>query len=148
MRRRALLLAVLLAGCGEDKDAPYLEYLGGGFIFNYRTAEHFYGFVIRPLRSLPEGAVLEVEFEVPGKDGKVILREPARAGVLQYKFQTPHLRGIVKDHPYRTEVRLVGADGKLIAKIERSFYTSLDQTKLPDEPLTTGPAYNPNPAAQ
>jgi hypothetical protein len=148
MKRRALILALLLAGCGEDKDAPYVEYMGGGFIFNYRTADHFYGFVIRPLRSLPEGAVLEVEFEVPGKDGKIVQREPVREGQLQYKFQTPSLRGIVKDHRYRTQVRLIGKDGGLLGTVERSFYTSLDQSKLPGEPLTTGPAYNPNPAAQ
>ena len=60
--RRPLLA---LMGCKEDPNAPYLEFAGGGFIFNYRNAEAFYGFVAKPLRSLPEGSVIEAQFEVP-----------------------------------------------------------------------------------
>ncbi len=58
--------ALLLAACGEDANAPYLSFAGGGFIFNYRNAEAFYGFVAKPLRTLPEGGVIEAQFEVPG----------------------------------------------------------------------------------
>ena len=33
------VVAVLLAGCDETPaDAPYVEFVGGGFIFNYRMA--------------------------------------------------------------------------------------------------------------
>ena len=53
-----------LSGCGEDSAKPYVEFAGGGFIFNYRTANHYYGFVVRQKKPLPAGSKLEARFEV------------------------------------------------------------------------------------
>ena len=139
------LLAPLLWACGDDPNRPYLEYAGGGFVFNYRTANHFYGFVVRQLKPLPEGARLKVIFEVPG--GKTeIHEEPATPGRLQYKFQTSDLDGIISGHTYAaTLLVLDGATGKELGRLTRSFKTDIDQSKLPGRPLVTGPGYEPAP---
>jgi hypothetical protein len=147
MRAIVPVLAVmaLLAGCKEDANQPYLAYAGGGFVFNYRNADHYYGFVAKPLRPLPEGSVVEAEFEVPGDANTYVTREPAVFGRLQYVFRTPALRGIVKDKEYRTVLRVVSADGKELASYTRSYHTDVDQASLPDKPLVIGPGYTPNP---
>lgn len=140
-----LLLAPLLWACGEDDTRPYLEFAGGGFIFNYRTANHYYGFVVRQVRPLPEGARLKVTFEVPG--GKTETQEePAVAGRLQYKFQTGDLEGIEAGHPYEATLQVLeGGTGKELFRLSHSFKTDVDQSKLPNKPLVVGPGYEKAP---
>ncbi|MBI3673159.1 MAG: hypothetical protein HY245_07045, partial [Rhizobiales bacterium] len=49
----ALAPALVLTACGDDSTTPYLEFAGGGFVFNYRSANHFYGFVARQKKPVP-----------------------------------------------------------------------------------------------
>lgn len=142
-RRRLLLAAPLLAlaGCGSAESGPFLAYAGGGFIFNYRTANHYYGLVMRQRRPLPEGGRIEVRFEVPG--GEEVQSEPVTAGRLQYKFQTGDLDGIVPGHGYTASVRLLDPAGKELERFDKRFTTTVDQSTLPDKPLVTGPGYQP-----
>jgi hypothetical protein len=139
-----LVLAPLLWACGEDTSRPYLQFAGGGFVFNYRTANHYYGFVVRQQRPLPEGARLKVTFEVPGSKTET-QEEPAVPGRLQYKFQTGDLEGIESGHPYTATLVVLDKTGKEIGRLEKSFKTEVDQSKLPDRPLVEGPAYQQAP---
>ena len=135
----------LLAACRDDAATPYLEFAGGGFIFNYRTADHYYGFVMRQKKPLPEGAKLEVHFEVPGGSDEIVTQD-ARSGQLQYVFQTGNLRGIVKDHPYKAVLLVLdGKTGAEIARYEKTFQTEVDQSSLPRDPLVVGPGYQQPP---
>lgn len=148
MRHLTWLFVVLLAlmGCKEDPNAPYLEFAGGGFIFNYRNAEAFYGFVARPVRSLPEGSVIEAQFEVPNSSMPYIVTQNVRPNVLQFTFRTEDLRGIEKGHAYKAVMRLLASPtGPEIARYERTFHTDVEQASLPDKPLVVGPGYQPNP---
>ena len=146
MRKIILLtLALFLSGCGEDPNSPYLSFAGGGFVFNYRNAEAFYGFVAKPLRTLPEGGVIEAQFEVPGSPEPVITQEKVIPGKVQYKFKTPNLTGIVAKHDYKTVMRLIDAQGKEIARYEHKFHSDVDQAAMPDKPLVVGPGYQKNP---
>lgn len=146
MRVLLLLMALLfLAGCEDEQAKPYLEFQGGGFVFNYRNAEAFYGFVAKPNRPMPEGAVIEVSFEVPGFPDKYVIREPARPGQLQYMFRTPPLHGIEKDHDYQAMMRVLNQGGAELAQYKKAFRSDVDQASLPDKPLVIGPGYTPNP---
>ncbi len=141
-----LALGLFLAGCNEDTQRPYLNFAGGGFVFNYRIGQAFYGFVAKRQKAMPDGAVLEARFEVPGSDKPLIQRQPTKTGMLQYAFRTPPLRGIVKDHRYKVELKVIdGASGKELASYSKTFYTHVDQRSLPDKPLVLGPGYTPNP---
>lgn len=145
MTRRRLMLALscagLLGACEDDVAKPYLEFVGGGFIFNYRTANHYYGFVVRQKKPLPEGSKLEARFEVPWGPDQVF-EQPSRPGQLQYVFQTGDLSGIVQGHPYKASLRILdGATGAEIARYEKTFKTDVDQSTLPDQPLVEGPGY-------
>lgn len=147
MLRKIILLtfALLLAACGEDENAPYLSFAGGGFVFNYRTAEAFYGFVAKPQRALPEGGVIEAQFEVPGTLEPAISREKVVPGQVQYSFKSPNLTGIEPKRDYKAVMRVIDAQGKEVARYERNFHTDVDQASLPNQPLVVGPGYERNP---
>ncbi len=137
-----IALAGPLSGCKDDASAPYVEFAGGGFIFNYRTANHYYGFVVRQKKPLPEGGRLEARFEVPGNKPEQVVELPIRVGQLQYVFQTGDLEGIVKDHPYKATLRILdGTTGAVIASYETTFKSAVDQSTLPEGPLVVGPGY-------
>jgi len=146
----ALVLALALAGCDDDGasgDAPYLEITGGGFIFNFRLAEAYYGFVARPLRSLPVGSLLEARFEDPAGGAAYVERRPVGEKVLRYSFRSPPLQGIKADRPYEAELLLIAADGNVLQSLRKTFTSQLDQDVNPDQPLTVGPGYQKNPEA-
>ena len=137
-----IALTGLLLGCQEDASTPYVEFVGGGFIFNYRTANHYYGFVVRQKKPLPEGSRLEARFEVPGRELEQVVEQPMRRGQLQYVFQTEDLDGIVKDHPYKATLRILdGTTGAVVASYQTTFKSSVDQSTLPKGPLVVGPGY-------
>jgi len=133
-------------GCKEDPNSPYLEFTGGGFIFNYRNAQAFYGFVAKPLRTLPEGSVIEAQFEIPHSSTPYVTSEKTHPGLMQFSFRTPELTGIEKGHPYKVVMRLLaGPTGPEIARYEKTFHSDVDQASLPSKPLVVGPGYQTNP---
>ena len=148
MHHLVWLVVVLftLIGCKEDPNAAYLEFVGGGFIFNYRNAEAYYGFVAKPVRDLPEGSIIEAQFEVPNSSTPYVVTEGVKPGMLQFSFRTPPLKGVEKDHPYKAVMRLLASpSGAEIARYERTFHSDFEQAGLPEKPLVVGPGYQINP---
>jgi hypothetical protein len=144
-RRSFILLAFVAAatGCGEDGERPYLEVAGGSFVFNYRIAQLTYGIVLRQLRPVPQGSVLEASFDLPG-GGQHVELKPTRAGGLQYSFESPPLKGAKKNDVYMLRVRLLSrAGGEEIARLEKKYTVEVDQSTLPSKPLVVGPGYEP-----
>ena len=144
------MLAVTLIGCTNgDTGKPYLEFAGGGFIYNYRLATADYGFVVRRVKKIPAGTIIEAEFENPSGGPPIVIRQVARSTRLSYKFETPPVTGIKANTDYRVEVRLVDpGDKRVFARYSRSFHADVDQDILPDKPPVIGPGYQPNPEAQ
>jgi hypothetical protein len=153
MRRYAeLIVAVavsfLTAGCLEEKGGPSLASEGGGFIFNYRLGEAYAGIIVgpRPNRQLDIGSTIEVSFANPAGGDPIIQRLPVKTlKQLRYSFSTPPLTGIKADTDYPVILRLLGPDGAEVEKTELSFRSDVDQSILPDKPLTVGPGYARNP---
>ena len=140
-------LAGLPSGCADDSDKPYLEFAGGGFIYNYRLATADYGFVVRRARKIPAGTIIEAEFENPSGGPPIILRQIARSTRLSYKFETPPVTGIKAGRNYQVEVRLINSDSnEVFARYSKSFHADVDQDILPEKPPVVGPGYQPNPA--
>ncbi len=140
----AIGVAFGLAAC-EDANKPPLAMAGGGFIFNYRIAEVFYGVSLKPQRRLAADAVLEGEFENPAGGPNLIVRETLGPNPkLLYALQTPPLKGVKAGRPYKVNVRLLEG-GKITARLERTITSDLDQDMIPDAPLTIGPGYTRNP---
>ncbi len=137
------IAAVVLVAC-SDVDKPYIEFIGGGFIFNYRLAEADYGFVVKPVRRIAAGTILEAQFENPSGGEPIVIRETAKFGRLQYVFRTPPLRGVKANREYHVELRLLDpADRHVIASYSRTFRSDVDQSILPERPPVVGPGYHP-----
>lgn len=138
-----MCLGVTACSVPQDGDKPYVEFIGGGFIFNYRLAEADYGFVAAVKRPLPTGTVLEAEFENPEGDEAIIVRQPAKWGRTSYLFRTPPLQGIKANRDYRVELRLVNsATAEVIAHYTKTYRSDVDQDILPKTPPVVGPGYH------
>jgi hypothetical protein len=142
----AVLIGLLVVGCDEQPEKPFLKIAGGGFIYNYRYASVNYGFVAMPLRPLPDGSILEASFDVPDKPDKYIITLPAVAGKTMYGFETQALHGVKKEVSYRVKLRLVEpTTGKELALLERDFRSNIDQSSLPTKAPVQGIGYFPAP---
>ena len=141
-------LALAAAACdNDDPNAPYLEFRGGGFVFNFRLAQATYGFVVVPKRPLPEGAVLVAEFENPAGGAAFTVRKAVVPDQLQYAFETPPLTGVKADTPYTAVIRVIDpGSGNVLGQYQRAFKAQIDQSVLGAKPRTAGPGYAPNPA--
>jgi hypothetical protein len=129
-----------------EDDGPHLEFLGGGFVFNYRLAEAEYGFVVKRLRRIPDGTIIEARLENPAGGEPFVLRETAAWDRLEYVFRSPPVRGVQAGRDYRVEVRLLDpADRRVIATYARTFRSDVDQAVLPERAPVVGPGHQPAP---
>jgi hypothetical protein len=149
MRIRPALtgLAALLALAACSDDSPYVVVSGGGIVFNYRIAEATAGIVAEVARVLPEGGVIEASFENPAGGPPIVETKPVTEDRRRFSFVTPPLTGIKADTDYKVVVRVLDAEGTEVQRVETKLHSDLDQSILPDVPLTLGPGYARNPAA-
>lgn len=142
----AVMVAWLaMAGCSEDPSRPYLAFAGGGFVFNYRLAEASYGIVLKPLRPLPEGSVVEVSFEDPAGGPPIARSRPGRTDGGRLVFETPPVHEVAAGRRYRVTIVLRDATGGVLQRLERTVTSTLDQSVLPPRPLVIGPGYTASP---
>ncbi len=145
----AALAATLLGCSGGEVDKPYLEFAGGGFIYNYRLATADYGFVVRRVKKIPQGTIIEAEFENPSGGPPIIIQQLAQSTRLSYKFETPPVTGIKANTDYQVEVRLIDpSNNQVFARYSKSFHADVDQDIVSQEPPVVGPGYQPNPEAK
>jgi hypothetical protein len=134
---------VLAAAC--EGEGAYLEFLGGGFVMNYRLAEAEYGFVVKRLRRIPEGTIVEARLENPAGGAPFVLRQATSWDQLEYVFRSPPVRGVKAGREYRVEVRLVRPGGSVLASYARTFHSDVDQDVLPERAPVVGPGYQAAP---
>lgn len=141
----ALVPLLALAACGDGDDGPYVEIVGGGFVFNYRIAEVFYGVTVVAHRPLPPGAELTAAFEDPAGGPPIRVSRQARDHQTRFSLESGPLQGVVADHDYTVVVTLSVPSGEVLETHTRVIRSKLDQSVLPPRPLTVGPGYTPNP---
>lgn len=145
MRPLGLVALLALAACSGDK--PYVVVGGGGILFNYRLAEATAGIVAEVARPLPEGGTVEASFEDPAGGPPIVEAKPVTPDRRRFSFTTPPLSGIKADADYRVVVRVLDSGGVELQRVETKLHSDLDQSILPEVPLTVGPGYAKNPAA-
>ena len=148
----AALLAVLFAIGWLTRvhpgEKPYLQVLGGGFIFNYRVSEIYYGFTADVVRPLPTGSIIEATFEDPASGGELVIRQRVGTQTERYSLRSPPVRGIVKGRAYAVAIRVLDREQRrLLWQHELTFRSQLDDRVMPDGPLTIGPGYHRHPRA-
>lgn len=138
----ALLFAFGWATREPQGEKPYLVISGGGFIFNYRNAEAFYGFSSEVVRPLANGSIIEATFENPAGGQPFVKEERVSAMTNSYSLRTPALHGVAAHHPYKVSIRVYDRLRKdLLWETERTYSSQLSDDVLPKHPLTLGPGY-------
>jgi len=138
----ALALVYVLANRPPPGAKPYLTFLGGGFIFNYRIGEVTYGFTAQVTRPLPVGTIIEAAFEDPSGGAPLVVRVRVGTEKLRYSLSSPPVQGVIADRPYHVTVRLVARDGEeILARYDKDYVSQVGQEVMPDGPLTVGPGY-------
>ncbi|OCW58103.1 hypothetical protein [Hoeflea olei] len=141
-----VLLAFGWATRDDPANKPYIGIVGGGFIFNYREAQVFYGFVAHVLKPLPAGTWMITDFEDPAGGPPLTVETRLHARSSRYGVHSPKVRGVKAGRPYHVSIRLYDRTrSQLIWQEEKSFVSQIDDTVVPDKPLTVGPGYFPNP---
>lgn len=139
MKMSAILvlgLSVFLSGCGDDAGPKdYLAIAGGGLTFNYRYSQATSVVVAKMLSPLPEGAVVEATFDLPGKQGQERVERPALVGKLSYKMESSPMKGIRRGEPLKVTLLVRDAKGLVIDRDETRYTSDVDQSDLPSLPL-------------
>ena len=145
----SLALGYVLSQRDVVASRPYLQVLGGGFVFNYRVNDTYYGFTARIVRPVPVGTILEASFEDPAGGAPIVVRQRVGTGQVQYVLRTPELHNVQKDRSYNVEIRLLDRTSEsVIWATRREYHSVLDQSVMPEGPLTVGPGYTPAPAGK
>lgn len=145
----AVLLLVGIGWLAADKPEtqPYLRVLGGGFIFNYRVNDIFYGIAVVPVHSVDVGDMVEALFENPAGGPDIRVRKQFGITHEPTQLRTPPLRGVVAGRPYRVELRLLAREDEHVIWATTLHYTSsLSGEIIGRDPPVLGPGYHPNPA--
>jgi hypothetical protein len=130
----------------DPEQKPYLNVLGGGFIFNYRVADVYYGFTAVVMRPLPTGSIIEASFEDPGGGAPHIVRQRVGPDTNRYSLRSPPVRGVEKGKPYEVSIRVMDRSERTLLWSRRmDFRSQISDDVVPDRPLTIGPGYHRNP---
>ncbi|MDN2580327.1 hypothetical protein [Aquibium sp. ELW1220] len=144
----AVLLAVGWAMREDPATKPYLKILGGGFMFNYRVAEVYYGFTAMVDRPLPTGSIIEAAFEDPAGGQRHVVRTRVGTDTSRYALRSPPVRGVEADRPYHVDIRVLDrADKQLLWTHNLVFKSRISDAVVPERPLTVGPGYARNPSS-
>jgi hypothetical protein len=142
----AALAVAALAGCRESGgEGRHFEVDGKLFVFNYRVATATYLVNLKPLRPVGQGETAVATFENPAGGEAIVVRKPIWPNTDKTTIESPPLRCVVKDRPYKVSIAIEGPDGALLQTIDTTMTSSEDQSLLPDRPLVVGPLYTPNP---
>jgi hypothetical protein len=142
----AILAAGLaLAGCRDAGEGDHFALDGKLVVFIYRVATATFLVNLKPLRPVGNGEVAIALFDDPAGGAPIEVREKIWPNVSKITLNTPPLRCIVKDKPYKIAIRIEDASGTEMQAIETTIKSSQDQSDLPDRPLVVGPLYTPNP---
>jgi hypothetical protein len=146
-----LLAAVLfgLLGVSACRDSggegEYFQIAGKLFVFNYRVATATYLVNLAPLRPVEDGQTAVVALDDPAGGDDIVVSQKIWPKMPKTTIESPPLRCVVKDRPYKVSIRIEGPDGAVRQTIETTMTSTEDQTLLPDRPLVVGPVYTPNP---
>ncbi|WP_292898336.1 MULTISPECIES: hypothetical protein [unclassified Nitratireductor] len=141
-----LLFAVGWFTRNDPSQDPYVKILGGGFMFNYRQGEVFYGFTAQVVRPLASGSIIEATFENPAGGAPLVVSERVSTMTDRYALRTPPVRGVEAKKPYKVSIRVYDREKtSMIWEGDTTFASQISDKVVPDRPLTVGPGYHLNP---
>ena len=109
----AILTAGLaLAACRDTGEGDHFALDGKLVVFNYRVATATFLVNLKPLRPVGNGEVAIALFDDPAGGAPIEVREKIWPNLSKITINTPPLRCIVKDKPYKVSIRIEDASGQ------------------------------------
>jgi hypothetical protein len=139
----AVTLLLALGGCQRQAEGPF-ELQGHIFVFNYRLAYASYLVTFRKVGVVPDGMRYVATFENPAGGEPLVVERKIFAAQEKLAIESPHVNCIRKNRPYSIRVEFFDSGTRPVLKIETTVTSDLDDTILPEKPLVSGPAYEPN----
>ena len=140
-----ILLVLLLAACQREAGPDPLKLTGRMFVFNYRLAYATYLVTLEQTQPLPEGSIVNAEFENPAGGAPLTLERKIFPGLPRVVLESPDVTCVKKDTPYKVEIAVLGPDGTQLQALAVDVTSNVDQSILPAKPLVVGPGYEKNP---
>lgn len=140
-----LPLLLSLAACQRETGPDPLKLTGKMFIFNYRLAYATYMVTLDRTEPVPEGSVVQAEFENPAGGAPLALERKLFANLTRVALESPDISCVKKGVPYTVAIRVVGPDGTVLQSLETQVTSNVDQSVLPAKALVVGPGYDKNP---
>jgi hypothetical protein len=145
MRALALIVCLLvLAACKDESRQGYIALQGRIFIFNPRVATAVYSVSVAATKPIPEGSKAVFTFENPAGGSPMVKELKVRGGETKLGLESDELQCVKKGRPYAFSVTLLDSAGKELQRIDSSITSTLDQSILPEAPLSFGPTFIPN----
>jgi hypothetical protein len=140
-----LPLLLSLAACQRETGPDPLKLTGKMFIFNYRLAYATYMVTLDRTEPVPEGSVVQAEFENPAGGAPLALERKLFANLTRVALESPDISCVKQGVPYTVAIRVVGPDGTVLQSLETQVTSNVDQSVLPAKALVVGPGYDKNP---
>lgn len=138
-----VLFAVGWATRDDPAKKPYLIITGGGFIYNYRVADVFYGFSAEVAKPVSSGSLIVAQFEDPSGGPVLMAEKRVNARTTYYGLRSPSLTSVKAGRPYKVSIKLFDQTrSEVLFSTERTYVSSIDSSVNPDKPLTVGPGYH------
>lgn len=140
-----LPLVLLLAACQRESGPDPLKLTGKMFVFNYRLAYATYLVTLEQTQPLPEGSVVQAEFENPAGGAPLTLERRIFPNLPRVVLESPDVTCVKKGRPYRVTIAVMGPEGSRLQLLETEVTSNVDQSILPAKALVVGPGYDKNP---
>lgn len=130
----------------DPSQKPYLAIAGGGFVFNYRVSEVFYGFTALVARPLETGSIIEASFSTGKDSSPAVVRQRVGTETRRYALRSPGLVHVMEGVPYAVTIRVLDRSGsKELWRTKKSYVSQISSDGLiASKPLTIGPGYTRN----
>ena len=101
-----------ISACRESGgEGEYFAIGGKIFVFNYRVATATYLVNLVPLQPVEEGQTAVASFEDPAGGEPIVVRRKIWPKMAKTTIESPPLRCVVKDRPYKVSITIEGPDG-------------------------------------
>lgn len=140
-----LPLVLLLAACQRESGPDPLKLTGKMFVFNYRLAYATYLVTLEQTQPLPEGSVVQAEFENPAGGAPLTLERRIFPNLPRVVLESPDVTCVKKGRLYRVTIAVMGPEGSRLQLLETEVTSNVDQSILPAKALVVGPGYDKNP---
>jgi hypothetical protein len=131
LRNVFLIVFLFVAGCGDDAAKPHIKFMSGGISFDPAHSHATLLLVVRQLKPLPEGGKLTADLTFPDARYNQKIEMAVNAGNLTYGFNTEFPADPTTSDAFRAEVRVVEADGNVVATIAEDFGGRIDKHVMP-----------------